>query len=218
MYSHDSTTGLKKRNYFRLFLLLGGAILVGLALTLVFRGGRLLGSRFSRVEPLEFKQVPEFESSESSAASFPRNRLVEVGDPPPNFLLADLDGQEIELYKLRGKPIVVNFWATWCAPCLVEMPELQAAYERYQDDGLVILALNYDEPPATVRSFFYDELDLTFTPLLDEGGLVAERFGVFNFPASFFISPDGEVAAIHYGVVVEEQLETYLSKLMANQE
>jgi thiol-disulfide isomerase/thioredoxin len=109
--------------------------------------------------------------------------------------------------------VVVNFWATWCAPCRIEMPELQAAYEKHQADGLVILAIDYDELPNQVRSFFYDELGLTFTPLLDKGGQVTEQFGVFNFPSTYFIEPGGKVAAIHRGPMVAEQVEEYLAQI-----
>ena len=91
------------------------------------------------------------------------------------------------------------------------MPELQATYEKYQDDGLIILALDQGESPEMVRSFFYDEFGLTFTPLLDTDQTVAEQYGIFNYPTSIFIDGDGIITAIHRGPVLQSQLDEYLA-------
>jgi thiol-disulfide isomerase/thioredoxin len=125
--------------------------------------------------------------------------------------LNDVDGRPVQLNDLRGQPVILNFWATWCAPCRVEMPDLQAVYERHQADGLVILAINREETAVTVRDFFYDELDLTFTPLLDETGDVSRLYGVANYPTSVFVDNEGMVTAVHLGLMIEEQIEGYLA-------
>lgn len=203
-----------------LLLVLGGFALLGIALTLLIFGGTLFGNgrgqepaaNIEEDSPVVLQQVPEFEDAQSGAASQPDNsNLLEVGDTPPDFTLRDLDGNPVSLSDFQGQPVIVNFWATWCAPCRIEMPELQAAFEKYRDDGLVILALDQDEPEDTVRSFFYDEMGLTFTPLLDVGGDVAERYRVFNFPSTFFIDPDGVITAIHRGPMAQSQIEGYLA-------
>ena len=124
--------------------------------------------------------------------------------------LPDLDGRQVTLAEFQGKPVVINFWATWCPPCRLEMPEFQRAYEAYQEDDLVILAVNAAEQPEVVRSFFYDQMGYTFTPLLDEEGQVAEVFGAIGLPSTYFVNAAGEVTAVHRGALTQAQLQSYL--------
>lgn len=138
--------------------------------------------------------------------------FLEVGDTAYDFTLKDLDGQPVSLSDFRGQPAVVNFWATWCAPCRLEMPIFQELYERYRDDGLVILALNQAEQANVARDYFYDEMGLTFTPLLDENSDVAARYGSYSvLPTTFFIDPAGKVVAIHRGPLTEGQMIDFLA-------
>jgi peroxiredoxin len=195
------------------FALLAGSILIGLALALLLFGGGLFNLDGAQQESSRLVQLPDVGNSPSAALST-SNRLIEVGDRSLNFELKDLDGDTHELYALRGRPVVVNFWATWCTPCRVEMPELQAVYEQHIDEGLAILAVNFDEPAETVSRFFQDEMGLKFTPLLDIDGLVAERYGVYNFPSTFFISKEGIVQSIHRGPMVRQQIEDHLSRII----
>ncbi|MCB9421099.1 MAG: redoxin domain-containing protein [Ardenticatenaceae bacterium] len=183
---------------------IGGVILIGLALLLLFFGSRLWGSK-SIVLP----QIPAFDTSQSNVEL---RVPPEIGKTARNFVLNDANGQPFELNDFRGQPVILNFWATWCPPCRMEMPDLQAVYERHQADRLVILAINYEETAVTVRDFFYDELDLTFTPLLDETGDVSRLYGVLNYPTSIFVDEDGMVTAVHQGLMTEEQIEDYLAK------
>lgn len=198
-------------------MLLVGSLLIGFAFVLLFFGGRWLEGRDDLVQSNSLEQESGLRTAISGQPTFSSDSLVELGDAAPDFTLADLDGDQYRLSDLRGQPVVLNFWATWCAPCRVEMPELQAAYDRHLEDGLVMLALDYDEPEDTVRRFFYEEFDLTFTPLIDEDGLVAANYGVFNFPSTIFISPEGVVKAIHRGPMIQAQVEEHLSKIIPGQ-
>ncbi len=136
-----------------------------------------------------------------------------VGDTAYEFQLSNLEGEIVNLSDHLGHPVIVNFWASWCAPCRIEMPELQAVYDNYQDQGLVILAINQAETAKTASSFFFDQMGLTFTnPLLDEDTLTAQNYGVFNLPTTYFINAEGVVTAIHRGPAVESQLEGYLAE------
>jgi len=114
------------------------------------------------------------------------------------------------LADFQGKPVVINFWATWCPPCRVEMPEFQRAFEEHQENELVILAINEAEQSEMVRSFFYDQMGYTYTPLLDEDGEVAEAYGAIGLPSTFFVNAEGEVTAVHRGAITQEQLNNYL--------
>lgn len=195
-------------------LLLGGAIMITAAMALLLFGSDLLGSGENGVEHSLFEQIPESENASTGVVVVPVDRLIEVGDVSLDFELRGLDDEIVGLSMLRGQPVVLNFWATWCAPCRIEMPELQAAFEQHQEDGLVILAIDFDEPAEVVRAFFYDEMGLTFTPLLDVDGVVAASYGVFNFPTTFFIDPEGIVQSVHRGPMVRQQIDDHLSKII----
>jgi thiol-disulfide isomerase/thioredoxin len=123
-----------------------------------------------------------------------------------------LEGRQVTLAEFKGKPVVINFWATWCPPCRIEMPEFQKAFEEYQEDDLVILAINEAEEPEMVRAFFYDEMGYTYTPLLDEEGKVAGTYGAIGLPSTFFVDAAGEVTAVHRGALTQAQLQNYLAE------
>jgi peroxiredoxin len=208
----DSATQSRKAGR-RTLLTFGGLglVLLAAALLLISRGSL---TDDAQAGAIEFEQVPKLEPGQTSDLALSAAPPPEVGDIVRNFSLEDLDGNRHELDSLRGRPVVINFWATWCAPCRVEMPALQAAYEQYRQDGLRILAVDFDESPDAVRTFFYDELGLTFTPLIDEGGPVTQQFGVFNFPTTFFVEQGGRIAAIHRGPLHPVQLEEYLARII----
>lgn len=190
---------------------------MGLAAGLFLWGGGWLPPMRAAGTASILKQLPRYAGSDSDKPADALGGRIEINDRPDDFVLDDLDGRPHSLHQLRGQPVMLNFWATWCAPCRAEMPELQAAFQKYQDQGLVILAINFDEPEDRVRQFFYDELGLTFTPLLDKGGTVFQRFGVFNLPATFFLDRQGTVAAIQLGPISQSQIEKNLSLIMADE-
>ncbi|MEM7331557.1 MAG: redoxin domain-containing protein [Chloroflexota bacterium] len=205
-------------------LVIGGFVLLGIAFMFILFGGQLFSSNAGETAVSQppsvadqlggdslLEQVPAFEEAEGETAVLPSGfSTLQIGDTVPDFTLQDLDGNATTLSSLEGQPVIINFWATWCAPCRIEMPELQAIYDAHKDDGLVILALDQEEPPDVVRSFFYDEMGLTFTPLLDTDGQIAQIYGAVNFPTTIFISPEGEMTALHRGPMVESQIEGYL--------
>lgn len=121
--------------------------------------------------------------------------------PPPtlqadnlasDFQLQSLDGQTVSLSSLRGRPVMLNFWASWCGPCRAEMPYLQGVFEdsEWTEQGLVILAINVGESSSTAREFMEDN-GLTFTVLLDTDTSVAKDYNVRGIPATFFIDKNG---------------------------
>lgn len=195
-------------------LFVAGLVLISLALALLLFGGALLGGHeqtANEPQPSILEQVPEFSQVQPQTSELPvGGGPLAVGDRAHDFTLNDLDGVTYSLSDLRGRPVIINFWATWCAPCRVEMPELQAAFEKYQDEGLVILAVDSAEPPDVVRQFFYDDMDLTFTPLLDREATIVQLYGVQNFPSTFFVNADGVITAIHRGPMTQSQIEGYL--------
>ncbi|MCB8960760.1 MAG: TlpA family protein disulfide reductase [Ardenticatenales bacterium] len=194
-------------------LLLGFAVL-GVAAGLILFGGPLFGSQDvgDVTNPSLLDQLSELEVSTPAISQIPSGSLgaFAVGDIPTDFVLEDTAGNVVRLSDFRGRPVVINFWATWCAPCRVEMPELQAAYEAHQDDGLVLLAINRDESREQVVEFI-DELGLTFTPLLDLGAVVSDEYQIQNMPTTYFLNEAGEVTAVHLGALIDIQLDEYLA-------
>ena len=134
-----------------------------------------------------------------------------VGSLAPNFTLTDLAGHDISLKELRGKYVVINFWATWCGPCQVEMPHLQARHETFGEE-LVILAVNYDESKEIVQSFV-DDFGLTFPVVLDPGAIVQEVYEIRAYPTTYFIDREGVIRSVRVGLLTEELLDQYLSEL-----
>jgi cytochrome c biogenesis protein CcmG/thiol:disulfide interchange protein DsbE len=130
----------------------------------------------------------------------------------PDFALEDLTGTEIRLNDLHGQPVLINFWATWCGPCRLEMPAIQERYERFKGEGLVVLAVNFDEPASAVETF-RGELGLTFPLLLDQGAAVQKLYRIRGYPASYFIDADGVIQVQHIGVMTEGQLDENLTRI-----
>ena len=202
-----------------------GFLLLGAALALLLFGRDLFSSGSAdgpaivgEAEVTVLDQVSELPAISSAADQTPvepSGGVLLTGDKAYDFTLNDLDGNLVSLSNFQGQPVIVNFWATWCAPCRIEMPEFQEAYDKYQGDGLVILALDQDEPAEVAGAFFYDEMGLSFTPLLDEGSATATTYGSFGvLPSTYFIDPDGIVSAVHRGPLTFRQIEGYLAEII----
>ena len=199
-------------------LLFVGFALLGVAFSLLLFGRDLLGGPTAPSQ-VSNSNLPSFDSlSTPLIAQIPAGAFSgspQIGDPAPDFALAEVDGNIVSLLDLHGRPVIINFWATWCAPCRLEMPELQAAYQSYQDDKLAILAINREETAEEVAAYF-QELQLTFTPLLDEEAVIANLYQVFNMPTTYFVNPDGLVTAVHHGPLSQKLLDNYLSQIVTN--
>lgn len=145
------------------------------------------------------------------AAAFPEGSgLLQVGDAPWAFTLTDVDGEAVALDEFAGRPVVVNFWASWCGPCRIEFPHLQEAANQYGDD-VVFLAVNQQEDVETVTDYFLD-LGLSMPALLDSDAQVAQDYAVGRtLPTTFFVDTAGEVSAIHRGPMTFGQIEGYLA-------
>jgi cytochrome c biogenesis protein CcmG, thiol:disulfide interchange protein DsbE len=117
------------------------------------------------------------------------------GNPAPEYSARTLDGESLSLADLSGQVVVLNVWATWCGPCVREMPGLQELHEDYADAGLVVVGASVDrgQAEASVRRFL-EARDLTFTILLDPDQTVAQRFRTLGVPETFLIGRDGVIA------------------------
>jgi peroxiredoxin len=169
---------------------LGGSVLVGLvAGLLLFRAPA--SSAFGRPgDPAEVDPAPI------------------VGAPAPDFSLETVDGERLTLSDLRGKVVAINFWATWCAPCRLEMPDLEARAEQFPD-RLAVLGVNFAETAEEVDAF-RREIGVEFPLLLDPEADVQRLYRVLGYPTTFFVDEEGTIRYQHVGLMSPGQLDEYL--------
>jgi peroxiredoxin len=116
----------------------------------------------------------------------------QVGAPAPDFTLPDLEGKARSLAELRGRVVVLNFWATWCPPCIEEMPSLQRLHKALADRGIAVVTVSVDERFSDVGAFVR-KFDLTFTVLHDEGKRVSRKYQTFMYPETFILDREGRL-------------------------
>jgi cytochrome c biogenesis protein CcmG, thiol:disulfide interchange protein DsbE len=136
----------------------------------------------------------------------------------PDFTLETTDGEQITLSSLRGRPVVLNFWASWCPPCKAEMPALQRVYQGYQDKGLVVLGVDgtYQDDPQEALNFLKSK-GLSFPVVFDDQGQVASLYAVHSLPTTFFIDSQGMIQEVIVGgPMAEALLRVRVDQLLAN--
>ena len=122
-----------------------------------------------------------------------------VGGAAPDFSLETFKGETVRLSDLRGKTVLVDFWASWCLPCRAEARDLEAAWKR-QGDDVVFLGINIQDSKAEALKFI-DEFGITFVNGQDPDGKVSVDYGVWGIPEAFFVSPTGRITYKHVGAV-----------------
>ena len=143
----------------------------------------------------------------SSRPSYEPVKQVELGDLAPNFQLEDTRGNKVSLADLRGKVVLINFWATWCPPCKAEMPAFEQTYKDYTDEGFVILAVNaIQQDSVEAIDSFRAANGLTFPILLDTNGDINRAYQVRSLPTSFFVGKDGIISEVVIGGPMAEAL------------
>lgn len=134
-----------------------------------------------------------------------------INEPAPDFEWVAPDGRRVALSALRPKPVVINFWATWCEPCKREMPLLDATAAAHPD--VVFLAVDLDEDGDRIRAFF-DQVGLSvIEPLLDIGLATSRRYGLASVPSTFFVDAGGTIRHMQVGEMDAEDLERGLGKI-----
>jgi peroxiredoxin len=132
----------------------------------------------------------------------------------PNFRLKSSTGKIIELSKLRGKVVVVNFWATWCGPCRAEVPGFLEVYNNYKSKGLEIIGVSLDETGWDVVMPFLRRYKITYPVVVGDGKVVHDYGGIDAIPTTFIVDRDGDVVSGHRGLLPKAQLEKMLREVL----
>ena len=127
--------------------------------------------------------------------------------------LSDVEGRPISLGSLRGHPVWINFWATWCPPCQHETPDLRAAYEAHRKDGLVLIAIDVQEDSATVRDYVA-RYGLTYTIGMDVTGAIFHLYRVYGLPTQYFIDRNGIIRDRFFGPLDRASAEQRLAEIL----
>jgi len=142
---------------------------------------------------------------------------VARGDTAPDFAISKLSGDGmVKLSDYRGRPVVVNFWASWCHPCRKEFPLLADARAKYKDDGLQIIGVSFRDIPPDARRFVKDQ-NAKWTFGRDDRGDLAKDYGVRAVPQTFFIDADGTVRERVFGITSAKDLDHTLEKILPKQ-
>lgn len=137
----------------------------------------------------------------------------EIGSFAPPFATTLLDGTPLSLNDLRGTPVIVNFWATWCMPCEVEMPELEGVYQTYKADGLRVVAVNIGEDGAPIAEWVA-RLQLSFDIALDSDTRIAQLYQLRGQPMTFVIDQQGIVRHVYFGATNYAALVSAIAPLL----
>lgn len=156
------------------------------------------------------------EKSEAAMKEIIARNGIEIGKSAPDFELTKLDGTNVKLSDLKGKKVILNFWATWCGPCQQEMPDMEAFYKEHKEN-VEILAINYTPSEkgggAEKVSNFAKEKGITFPILLDKNIDVTTAYKVITIPTSYFIDTKGVIQDKFIGPMTQKEMEKRVAKL-----
>ena len=147
-------------------------------------------------------------------ALFNREQIPRTGDKAPPFRVADLEGGQRSLSDWAGKPLVLNFWGTFCPPCTEEMPALQRQSAKWAERGVGVVGMNLGENAVTVRSFI-QQYGIRFPIYMDVDDTVRKAYGVNQYPTTFFIRPDGRIHKIIIGKMDEATIDSTIEAMLA---
>lgn len=135
------------------------------------------------------------------------------GSKAPAFELLGLDGKTHTLGEYKGKAVVLNFWGSWCKPCVKEMPALQTQWEKWKDQDVVVVGVNVGEDQMTVENFV-KMVNINFPIVMDPGRDAVRHYGISPMPTTFFITKEGRVDTIHIGQLDLETLDSQIERLV----
>lgn len=175
---------------------------------LIILSGLVLGFTFIGIIIFGFGTQSNFLGLYDIIDNMVEDEAPVVGSRAPDFELVNLNGELVRLSEYEGKPVLINFWATWCAPCVLEMPNILKYYEEFFPN-FVVFAVNAGETRQEIQTFV-DDMGLTFDVLMDPESQVQYLYRLRGYPTSFFIDADRMIRVQHIGMLTENQLVDYL--------
>jgi cytochrome c biogenesis protein CcmG, thiol:disulfide interchange protein DsbE len=144
-----------------------------------------------------------------------QSKPPKIGGPAPGFSLKRVDAAgTLDLASLRGKPVVLNFWASWCGPCKGEAKMLEQAWQRYRSKGVVFVGVDYHDVTGDARRFL-ERHDITYPTVQDGSGMIADRYGVSAVPETYFIDRRGRLVGEHIMGTVASQQDAFFRGVAA---
>lgn len=169
--------------------------------------------RKRRVEMQEKRDSQVTLTKDGAQMTTPESDLHLKGKPAPDFKLKNVEGGTLSLAQLKGKPVLVNFWGTWCGPCQVEMPWFEEYLAKYKDQGLTIVGISDDEnQPKEEILKVAKKAGVTYTLLYPDKEIFKKYGGVDVYPETFYISKDGTVVAETAGLHPKDEVEANIRK------
>lgn len=147
----------------------------------------------------------------------PQNAGTLQGKPAPDFSLASLDGSTLKLSDYRGKAVLLNFWATWCEPCKIEMPWFVDLQKKYGPQGLQILGVAMDDASNKEISDFARKMGVNYPIMIGKEAVGDQYGGLPYLPSTFYIDRDGKVVERVYGLISRSEMETHIQKALGSQ-
>jgi cytochrome c biogenesis protein CcmG/thiol:disulfide interchange protein DsbE len=194
---------------FHRILLSGLLIGLGLSWTVYSIPSYSISAQPTTSAPTKLVEVPT-----SQPKNTPSNAIV-AGKAAPDFILKNLNGEEIRLSDFTGKPVMINLWASWCQPCLKEMPVIETIYKKYQSVGLVVLGINVtSQDNLTDAKETVNNFNLSYPILIDESAHVSKLYEMRGIPTSFFIDSQGIIRRIQIGEILPEYVDRYLADIL----
>lgn len=185
---------------------------------LVLALGLALAGCLAAPAPRDPGASPTAATADAAGVSAPQPTAIPTQAPftgylAPDFTLPDLEGKPVSLRDYRGHPVWLNLWATWCAPCQTEMPEMAKLYARYQSRGLVILGVDVKEDATRVRDFV-TRGGFGWQFVLDSDGAVSRRYYLTGLPLHVFIDRTGAIRALQPGGLDTDMMEPFLQRIL----
>lgn len=138
--------------------------------------------------------------------------VLKVGDKAPDFALQDMEGTSHKLSDYEGEGVFLNFWGTWCAPCVKEMPAMDRQYKVFEEQGVNVLAVNIAQSDFEVQTFV-DRFDLSFPIAIDKSKSVMRAYNIRPLPTTILVNPEGDIERIVTGEMTEQDIEGFMKEI-----
>lgn len=199
---------MNKRTYLLLIIVLSCALLLV--------GGGLIGAALFLQGRAPIAAFPSPANAADALLNMPSalEGSLQIGSAAPDILVQTLDAGTLQLSDFHGKPIMVNFWATWCGPCTAEMKNIEAVFQKHQNQDFVILGVNQGEGSETIKG--YGEIWKLHFPLLrDDGDNASRTYNIRALPTTIFVDAQGKIHEIHVGgPMTVDFIETRVNELL----